>query len=190
MFSHYSSFIPLVLALFIWGTFVTLCVTVTNIYSWFGLIFQISILMRFRRTMIFALCLIWYFKSLFCWGFDTNKTGILLYFCQEINIFFYYKTSVLSSVLTKCLHDDIQWWYFSVISLNSAIIRWRKNSETCRTASEQVKNILFERGCMWFQLFSVILFPDQNHPWIFLMLFFPLQYMTFSMTWCKLSAYI
>ena len=31
MFSHYSSFIPLVLALFVWGTFVTLCVTVTNI---------------------------------------------------------------------------------------------------------------------------------------------------------------
>jgi hypothetical protein len=32
MFSHYSSFIPLVLVLFVWGTFVTLCVTVTNIY--------------------------------------------------------------------------------------------------------------------------------------------------------------
>ena len=31
MFSHYSSFIPLVLVLFVWGTFVTLCVTVTNI---------------------------------------------------------------------------------------------------------------------------------------------------------------
>ena len=122
MFSHYSSFIPLVLALFIWGTFVTLCVTVTNIYSWFGLIFQISILMRFRRTMIFALCLIWYFKSLFFWGFDTNKTGILLYFCQEINIFFfYYETSVLSSVLTKCLHDDIQRWYFWRPTVNCQI---------------------------------------------------------------------
>jgi hypothetical protein len=39
MFSHYSSFIPLVLVLFVWGTFVTLCVTVTNIYflkrTWF-----------------------------------------------------------------------------------------------------------------------------------------------------------
>ena len=32
MFSHYSSFIPLVLVLFVWGTFVALCVTVTNIY--------------------------------------------------------------------------------------------------------------------------------------------------------------
>jgi len=35
MFSHYSSFIPLVqnvLVLFVWGTFVMLCVTVTNIY--------------------------------------------------------------------------------------------------------------------------------------------------------------
>jgi hypothetical protein len=32
MFSHYSSFIPLVLVLFVWGTFVTLCVTVTNIF--------------------------------------------------------------------------------------------------------------------------------------------------------------
>ena len=31
MFSHYSSYIPLVLVLFVWGTFVTLCVTVTNI---------------------------------------------------------------------------------------------------------------------------------------------------------------
>ena len=31
MFSHYSSFIPLVLVLFVCGTFVTLCVTVTNI---------------------------------------------------------------------------------------------------------------------------------------------------------------
>ena len=31
MFSHYSSFIPLVLVLFVWRTFVTLCVTVTNI---------------------------------------------------------------------------------------------------------------------------------------------------------------
>jgi len=33
MFSHYSSFIPLVLVLFVWGTFVMLCVTVTNILS-------------------------------------------------------------------------------------------------------------------------------------------------------------
>ena len=33
MFLHYSSFIPLVLVLFVWGTFVTLCVTVTNISS-------------------------------------------------------------------------------------------------------------------------------------------------------------
>jgi hypothetical protein len=32
LFSHYSSFIPLVLVLFVWGTFVTLCVTVTNIF--------------------------------------------------------------------------------------------------------------------------------------------------------------
>ena len=32
MFSHYSSFIPLVLLLFVWGTFVTLFVTVTNIF--------------------------------------------------------------------------------------------------------------------------------------------------------------
>jgi hypothetical protein len=30
MFSQYSSFIPLVLVLFVWGTFVTLSVTVTN----------------------------------------------------------------------------------------------------------------------------------------------------------------
>ena len=34
-FSHYSSFIPLVLVLFVWGTFVTLCVTVTNIFLYF-----------------------------------------------------------------------------------------------------------------------------------------------------------
>ena len=33
MFLHYSSFIRLVLVLFVWGTFVTLCVTVTNISS-------------------------------------------------------------------------------------------------------------------------------------------------------------
>jgi hypothetical protein len=33
MFSHYSSFMPLVLVLFVWGTCVTLCVTVTNIYD-------------------------------------------------------------------------------------------------------------------------------------------------------------
>jgi hypothetical protein len=33
MFSHYSSFMPLVLVLFVWGTFVTLCVTVTNIFN-------------------------------------------------------------------------------------------------------------------------------------------------------------
>ena len=32
MFWHYSSFIPLVLVLFVWGTFVALCVTVTNIF--------------------------------------------------------------------------------------------------------------------------------------------------------------
>jgi len=32
MFSHYSSFIPLVLVLFVWETFVTLCDTVTNIF--------------------------------------------------------------------------------------------------------------------------------------------------------------
>ena len=32
MFSHYSSFIPLVLVLFVWGTFVALCVTVINIF--------------------------------------------------------------------------------------------------------------------------------------------------------------
>ena len=30
-YSHYSSSIPLVLVLFVWGTFVMLCVTVTNI---------------------------------------------------------------------------------------------------------------------------------------------------------------
>ena len=35
MFSHYSSFIPLVLVLFVWGTFVTLGVTVTNIFFYF-----------------------------------------------------------------------------------------------------------------------------------------------------------
>jgi hypothetical protein len=35
MFSHYSSFIPLVLVLFVWGTFAMLCVTVTNIYILF-----------------------------------------------------------------------------------------------------------------------------------------------------------
>jgi hypothetical protein len=32
MFSHYSSFIPLVLVLFVWGTCITLCDTVTNVY--------------------------------------------------------------------------------------------------------------------------------------------------------------
>jgi hypothetical protein len=37
MFSHYSSFIPLVLVLFVWGTFVTLCVTVTNIYYYYSI---------------------------------------------------------------------------------------------------------------------------------------------------------
>ena len=37
MFSHYSSFISLVLVLFVWGTIVTLCVTVTNIYYFFYL---------------------------------------------------------------------------------------------------------------------------------------------------------
>ena len=30
--------------------------------------------------------------------------------------------------------------------------------------SEQVKNGLFERGCRWFQLFSFILYSNQNHP--------------------------
>ena len=39
MFSHYSSFIPLVLVLFVWGTFVTLCVTVTNMFNCFFLFF-------------------------------------------------------------------------------------------------------------------------------------------------------
>jgi hypothetical protein len=34
VFLHYSSFIPLVLVLFVWGIFVTLCVTVTNIFQW------------------------------------------------------------------------------------------------------------------------------------------------------------
>jgi len=28
-----------------------------------------------------------------------------------------------------------------------------KKSKSCRIWSEQVKNVLFERGCRWFQLF-------------------------------------
>jgi hypothetical protein len=41
---------------------------------------------------------------------------------------------------------------------------WKKNTESCRTLSEQqVKNGGFGRGCRWFQLFSVISFSNQNH---------------------------
>ena len=131
--------------------------------------------MRLRRTMIFALCKIWYFKSLFCWGFDTNKTGILLYFCQEINIFLYYKTSILSSVLTKCLHDDIQRWYISVISLISTIISEEKIPKLTGHGQNRSKIDFLKEdvyGFSYFHWFSVILFPDQNHPWICLILFF------------------
>ena len=42
------------------------------------------------------------------------------------------------------------------------------HSQSCRTQSEQVKNLLFERGCRWFQLFFIYFhlfyFFGQNHP--------------------------
>jgi hypothetical protein len=50
MFFHYSSFIPLVLVLFIWGTFVTLCVTVTNILLLLLLSTQIQDNLDIQRT--------------------------------------------------------------------------------------------------------------------------------------------
>jgi len=40
--------------------------------------------------------------------------------------------------------------------LISAIFMRKRNSKNCRTQSEQVKNDLFERGCRWFQLFTLI----------------------------------
>ena len=65
MFSHYSSFIPLVLVLFVWGTFVTLCVTVTNICISFLhiVVFNRNIQMTFSTSEPFGIIL-----SLLGWG--------------------------------------------------------------------------------------------------------------------------
>jgi hypothetical protein len=53
----------------------------------------------------------------------------------------------------------------------------KRNSKNCRTRSEQVKNDLFERGCRWFQLFSLIFscfifYPESSLIWFSLMFIF------------------
>ena len=44
---------------------------------------------------------------------------------------------------------------FSLLFNRFQLFSSEKNSESCRTLSEQVKNRPFERGCRWFQLFFI-----------------------------------
>ena len=63
-------------------------------------------------------------------------------------------------VYTKYFRD----YFFSYLTDFRYFLR-KKISKHCKTWSEQVKNGLFSRGYRWFQLFSVILLLNQNHPW-------------------------
>ena len=57
---------------------------------------------------------------------------------------------------TKYRDKHIQGWFFFSFLTDFSYSPLKKKSESCRTWSEQVKNILFERYCRRFQLFSFI----------------------------------
>jgi hypothetical protein len=115
MFSHYSSFIPLVLVLCVWGTFVTLCVTVTNIYWWVYNNFQFMIEWYF--------CLNQYFLStrLVLWVFVQytllKKMCLLSWLLNILTIMYKYWPSNNSFSFTINLNDTSLCMYPSFISV-------------------------------------------------------------------------
>ena len=117
MFSHYSSFIPLVLLLFVWGTVVTLCVTVTNIYLWVYNNFQ------FMIEWYFCLKLNQYFLSMriVLWVFVQytllKKMCLLSWLLNILTIMYKYWPSNNSFSFTINLNDTSLCMYPSFISV-------------------------------------------------------------------------
>ena len=105
MFSHYSSFIPLVLVLFVWRTFVTLCVTVTNIFMWFQNIFicifgpkraQITYQYLFGRNIVISKKKVWnllFFCSINCYHYYFMKFRIHYLLFYNVRNCLHYKSS-------------------------------------------------------------------------------------------------
>ena len=92
MFSHYSSFIPLVLVLFVWGRFVVQSVTVTNILT------KIS-KMAFKKFFFFALA---------CNFFDEMNTNVHESKCFDL---IFAKRKMMGSFKIQCNPSLPIYWF-------------------------------------------------------------------------------
>jgi hypothetical protein len=130
MFSHYSSFIPLVLVLFVWGRFVVQSVTVTNILT------KIS-KMAFKKCFFFALT---------CNFFDEMNTSVHESKCFDL-IFAKRKMMGSCKILSQYIGFPIITWVTINIFVH-LIFRTSVHFFSCVASSNQVGVLLHFLACL------------------------------------------
>ena len=100
MFSHYFSFIPLVLVLFVWGTFVTLC------NQYLTLVSANKLPLRWKIGLIHCVSKVWFLCFVSTWKFKPVWVQSNLQFLIKKNHF-----HIGSYVKTiKCDGGHLRYW--------------------------------------------------------------------------------